>query len=141
MVIFCARILFSDIFQIVRNRSALMTDKTPLGGVVCHYCHNPGHLCWDCKKLQNRDRRFQCAHESLKSDSTPSTMLVRSSKPNICLISFSSKWVIDSGATDHMTGNSSLFTAFQRHLLPLLLSLQMGQYLVSLGQGQFILLL
>ena len=42
-------------------------------------------------------------------------MLARSGKPNICRISSSSKWVIDSGATDHMTGNSSLFTMFQPH--------------------------
>ena len=59
-----------------------MTNKTPSGGVVCHYCHNPGHLRQDCRKLQDRDRRFQCAHESLKSASTPSTMPVGSSKSN-----------------------------------------------------------
>ena len=42
-------------------------------------------------------------------------MLARSGKPNICLISFSSKWVIDSGAIDHLISNSSLFTTFQSH--------------------------
>ena len=36
-------------------------------------------------------------------------------KPNICLLSSSSKWIIDFGATDHMTGNFSLFTTFQPH--------------------------
>ena len=82
---------------------------------MCHYCHNPGHLCRDCRKLQNKDRRFQCAHESLKSASTPSTMLIGSGKPNTCLISSSSKWVINSGATDHMTSNFNLFTKFQPH--------------------------
>ena len=92
-----------------------MTDKKSSGGVVCHYCHNPGHVLWDCRKLHNRNRRFPYLHESLKGVSTPSTMLVRSSKPNKCLISSSSKWVIDFGATDHMTGNSSLFTTFQPH--------------------------
>ena len=89
-----------------------MTGKTLLGGVVCHYCHIPGHVCWDCRKLQNRNRRFHCADESLKDVSTPSTMLVGTGKPNTCLISFSSKWVIDSGAIDHMKGNSSLFITF-----------------------------
>ena len=58
---------------------------------------------------------FQYAHESLKSASTPSTMFTGSGKPNTCLISSSSKWVIDSGATNHMTSNSSLFTTFQPH--------------------------
>ena len=40
-------------------------------------------------------------------------MLVGLGKPNTCLISSSSKWVIDSGAIDHMIGNSDLFTTFQ----------------------------
>ena len=34
-----------------------------------------GHVRQDYRKLQNRDRRFQYAHESLKNASTPSTML------------------------------------------------------------------
>ena len=59
-----------------------MTDKKPSGVVVCRYCHNPGHVCWDCRKLQNRDRKFQYANESFKIASTPSTMLVGSGKPN-----------------------------------------------------------
>ena len=42
-------------------------------------------------------------------------MLVGLGKPNTCLISSSPKWVIDSRATDHMIGNSSLFTTFQSH--------------------------
>ena len=110
-----------------------MTDKKSSGGVVCHYCHNPGHVRWDCRKLQNRNRRFPYAHESLKGVSTPSTMLAESSKPNTCLISSSSKWVIDSRVTDHMISNSSLFSTFQPHPSTSTLPLQMGQHLVSLG--------
>ena len=59
--------------------------------------------------------RFPYVHESLKGVSTHNTMLVESGKPNTCLISSSSKWVIDSGATDHMIGNSNLLTTFQPH--------------------------
>ena len=59
-----------------------MIDNKPSGGVVCHYFYNLGHVRRDCRKLQNRDRRFQYAHESLKSASTPSTMLVGSGNPN-----------------------------------------------------------
>ena len=82
---------------------------------MCHYCHNPRHVRQDCKKLQNINRRFQYAHESLKSNSIPSTKLVRSGKPNTCLISSSSQWVIKSGVIDYMTGISCLFTTFQPH--------------------------
>ena len=31
-------------------------------GVVCYYCHNPGHVIRDCKKRQNRNQKFQSAH-------------------------------------------------------------------------------
>ena len=51
--------------------------------------------------------------ESLKSSSTPINAIVESGNPNKCLVSSSSsEWVIDSGATDYMTGNSSLFSTF-----------------------------
>ena len=66
-----------------------MTNKKPSGGVVCHYCHNPRHVCRDCRKLQDRNQRFQYAHESLKSASIPSTMLTGSGNHKTCLISSS----------------------------------------------------
>ena len=111
-------------------------------GVVCYYCHKPGHVIRDCKKRQSRNQRLQSTHvastneasdqlvqftaeelarfhlyqESLKSPSTPIIVIAESSNPNKCLVSSSSsEWVIDSGATDHMTGNSSLFSTFQSH--------------------------
>ena len=94
-----------------------MTSKKPSRGVVCHYCHNPGHVRRNCRKLQNKNRRFQFVHyhKSLKFASASITTLVESSKTNTCFISSSSTWVIDSGAIGHMTGNSSLFTTVQSH--------------------------
>ena len=82
---------------------------------MCHYCHNPGHVRWNCRKLQNKNKRFQFVpyQKSLKSTSTPISTLAESGKTNTCFLSSSSTWVIDSGATDHMTSNSSLFTTFQ----------------------------
>ena len=77
--------------------------------------------------------RFQNAHESLKGASTPSTLLVQTSKPNKCLISSFSKWVIDSEATYHMTGNSILFTTFQSHLSTSIVILVEGSTSCFLG--------
>ena len=50
-----------------------------------------------------------------KSASTPTTALAESGKPDTCLMSSSSTWVIDSGVTDHMTSNFGLFTTFHSH--------------------------
>ena len=102
---------------------------------MCHYCHNPGHVRRDCRKLQNINRRFQCALQSLKGVSIPNTMLVGSGKPNTCLISSSSKWVIDSKATDHMISNSSLFTTFQPHPSTSTVALANGSTFGVLGSG------
>ena len=59
-----------------------MTDMKPSYEVMCHYCNNLGHVRRDCKKFQNRNRRFLYVHESLRGVSTPSTMLAKSGKLN-----------------------------------------------------------
>ena len=126
-----------------QNRNSGLSDKTRepgSGGVVCYYCHKPGHVIRNCKKRHNQNHKFQFAHiastteasdqpvqysaaelarfqlyqDSLRSSSTPITAIAESGNPNKCLVSSSSsEWVIDSGATDHMIGNSSLFSTFQ----------------------------
>ena len=57
--------------------------------------------------------KFSQYQESLKI-STPVTTLAETCKT--CLISSSNKWVIDSGATNHMTGNPKTFSSFRSHL-------------------------
>ena len=121
--------------QTKSNGSALEPSSQSSGGVVCYYCHKPRHTCRECRKLLNRNWRFQFAHVAsasntleqsvvlstseyaklLKPASTPTTALVESGEPDTCLMSSSYNWVIDSRATDHMTSNSSLCTAFQSH--------------------------
>ena len=57
---------------------------------------------------------FHLYQESLQPPSTPIITIVESGNPNKCLVSSSSSnWVIDSKATNYMTGNSSLFSTFQ----------------------------
>ena len=84
---------------------------------MCYYCHNPGHVYRKCRRLQRKNQRIQSSQyqKSLKSASTSIITLVESGKINACFISSSSTRVIDSGATDHTTGNFSLFTMFQSH--------------------------
>ena len=84
---------------------------------MCHYFHNLGHVCQNYRKLQNTNQRFQSVnyHKLFKSASTSITTLIESGKTNTRFIFSSSTWVIDFGATDHMTSNFSLFTMFQSH--------------------------
>ena len=114
-----------------------MTNTKPLRGVVCHYCHNSGHVCQNCRKLQNKNRRFQSVHhqKSLQSASISISTLIESGKTNTCFISSFSIWVIDFGATDHMTRNFSLFTTFQSHPSTSTVTLADGSTSCVLGSG------
>ena len=74
--------------------------------------------------------------DSLRSPSTLITIIVESSNPNKCLVSSSSsKWIIDSRATHHMTGDSSLFSTFQSQPSPSTDTLADGSQSCVLGSG------
>ena len=74
--------------------------------------------------------RLTQLQEAMKIQSIPEP-----GKPNTCLVSSSLKWVIDSGATDHMTGNSSLFFNFQSHKSTCPVTLADGSTSRVIGSG------
>ena len=109
--------------------------------IVCYYCKEPGHTKRYCRKLQSRNQRTQsittnvaaisstssqktvtisadeyAQYQDLLKESTPVATITEPGKT--CLVSSTNKWVIDSGATDHMTGNSQIFCNFQSHKVP-----------------------
>ena len=119
----------------------------------------------DCQKRHNRNQKFQSAHiastneasdqsikfsvvelarfqlyqDSLRSPSTPITAIAESGNPNKCLVSSSSsKWAIDSGVTNHMTSNSSLFSTFQSQPSPSTVTLADGSHSCVLGSGTIV---
>ena len=119
----------------------------------------------DSKKRHTRNHKFQSAHiasnietsdqsvqfsaaelariqlyqDSLRSPSTPITVIDESGNPNKCLVSFSSsEWIIDSRATHHMTGNSSLFSTFQSQPSPSIVTLANGSRSCVLGSGTIV---
>ena len=83
--------------------------------------------------------RFQLYQDSSRSPSTPIIAIAESGNSNKCLVSSSSsEWVIDSGATDHMTGNSSLFSTFQSQPSPSTVTLADGSHSCVLGSGTIV---
>ena len=80
--------------------------------------------------------RFQLYQNSLRSPSTLITAIAKSGNPNKCLVSSSSsEWVIDSGAIDYMTSNSSLFSTFQSQPSPSTATLVDGSHSCVLGSS------
>ena len=77
--------------------------------------------------------------DSLRSPSTPIIAIVESGNPNKCLVSSSSsELIIESEATTHMTGNSSLFSTFQSQPSPSTVTLADGSHSCVLGLGTIV---
>lgn len=58
-----------------------------------------------------------------------------SGNSSTCLLSSASKWVIDSGASDHMTGNPTIFSNFNKHRSPSHVTIANGSTTPVLGSG------
>ena len=65
--------------------------------------------------------------------SAPSALVT--GRVDSCLATSSSKWIIDSGATDHMTGNRHLFSSFTPYASPSFITIADGSYSRVLGSG------
>ncbi len=80
-----------------RQQGGYSTIKT------CYYCHKRGHLKKDCRKLKaDEDQR----RDSRQSASRGEIGLMAIS--NQCTFINKSDWVLDTGATRHLTGNKDL---------------------------------
>ncbi|OIT19193.1 hypothetical protein A4A49_44137, partial [Nicotiana attenuata] len=103
------------------------SNKERDNDIICRYCKEPGHMKRNYKKLQIHNQRTQTANVAAASNSSSektitipadeyaklsqyhelvkgSTLVTSLAESgNKCLSSSSNKWVIDSGAADHMT--------------------------------------
>ena len=79
--------------------------------------------------------KFVEYQESLRTSKPSVAAIAESGNPSACLLSSSSKWVIDSGATDHMTGNSKLFSILTPHASASTVTLADGSPSNVIGSG------
>ena len=86
-------------------------------------------------RIKIEDFNLFITRKSFKSASTSIFTLAELVKTNTCFLSSSSIWVIDFGATDHMTGNSSLFTTFQYYPSTSIITLADGSISCVLRSG------
>ncbi|KAJ2943165.1 hypothetical protein O0L34_g18874 [Tuta absoluta] len=98
---------------------AFVTKKKP---IVCHFCHRPGHVKAKCyrfkksKKQENADAQaFVATHRCLSTAE-------------------SSEWLLDSGATAHMSNDLKWFSSIKK--CKQMVSVANGATLMCYGRGE-----
>lgn len=119
-------------------------NNRPKGRPWCEHCKKPGHVketCWkihgkplDWKANRNIDREARANTTTVATQSTPFTkeqidalqqMIAATIQPSVATKNSSaglhvsqpathSPWIVDSGASDHMTGDRSLFSTYSQ---------------------------
>ena len=89
--------------------------------VTCYYCGNKGHIMRNCFKKQrdgaNKDQ-VDAAHPSVKTELSNEQGTGGNDSDFVCLIAAgsdkatNSEWIVDSGATAHMTYDDSMFQTY-----------------------------
>ncbi|KAJ9558572.1 hypothetical protein OSB04_013186 [Centaurea solstitialis] len=70
-----------------------------------------------------------------KNSTAPTATFDETGNSSTCLLSSTSEWVIDSGASDHMTGNPTLFSTFDKYMSPSYVTIADGSASFVLGPG------
>ena len=85
--------------------------------IECHYCHKKGHIkkyCWKLKNKSEKDSNDKSKYDSDNEDKINATsvdfLLVQFEFAN--LVYSSTSWVIDNGASFHITSKRDLFTSY-----------------------------
>lgn len=110
------------------------TDHIRKDCVGCHVCGSKGHLSRNCfKKNGNFRRRNSGSANNMQqtSSSTQKQAFVGSSKG----LNDDNVWLIDSGATDHMTYRRDIFTKFEKFEEPITIRLGNGELTPAYGKG------
>ena len=106
---------------------------------ACYVCQSIYHLKKDCPDLskassQNPNRQHSAKHAAIYTEPDNSAFVV--SEPDNADGTKESRWLIDSGATSHMTYNRKLFKEYTEFNTPQKVSLGDGHILEAMGTGK-----
>jgi len=88
--------------------------------VECHYCHQTGHIQRNCFlwKKENKDKKGKQKEKHHDNDDRVTTticdndLIILRDHDSVNLVSDESMWIIDSGATLHVTPRKEFFTSY-----------------------------
>ncbi|KAG5549867.1 hypothetical protein RHGRI_014986 [Rhododendron griersonianum] len=84
--------------------------------IECHYCKKKGHMKRECLKLkfkeENRAKHGDKKQENTTAVSSDGELVVVCDESCVNLVSQDTNWVIDSGASFHVTSRADFFTSY-----------------------------
>ena len=111
-----------------RDKSRGRSKSKFKGKIICHYCNNPGHIekfCRKKKKDKSKERKEKTETETSEQQQQQSygkaTSALAISSNDVCfigeqgslnLVCDDCNWVIDSGASYHLTSCSDYFSSY-----------------------------
>lgn len=107
------------------------TDK-----IQCNYCKKIGHKWRECRKLKaDNDRKKKFATNRKKSDSQVASAFMAKEKINCKGRSGNQRWIVDSGASSHMTPIRTIIQDYIKFDEPREIMLGDGKLTQAYGQG------
>ena len=94
-----------------RGRSSLISKKD----VECYYCHKKGHMKRECRKLKFKEQNKEKNSEKKQNDTavvTNGELMIIRDDASVNLIGQEMDWVINSGASFHVTSRADFFTSY-----------------------------
>lgn len=108
--------------------------------LTCTYCKREGHIWKDCRKLQADNKRKRQFGQQKKADKTseskPRAFITKCSRNGSIYDEHS--WVIDSGATSHMSPHKHLLTDYADYESPQEITMGTGMKTQAFGEGHIV---
>lgn len=110
------------------RRSSNSADK-----VSCNYCKKIGHKWRECRKLKaDNEKKKNSAVTQRRTDSqSAGAFIANEGHPNSDI----ARWIVDSGASSHMTPNKSIIQDYLKFTEPKEIMLGDGKLTEAFGQG------
>ena len=102
---------------------------------MCYLCGEPGHFCQDCPKNQSQKSKHKAkpacteSHLNAEPDEFEGAFGALSQSLN------SEGWIIDSGASSHMTQSRQLLVDYEEFDKPQKVCLEDGRTVEAFGRG------